>query len=143
MSSAYLDPVRGLLSESLDLADPGEHDDLIESGSLDSLALIELLFQLEQRFGITLELDEIDPGALPDARLDRTARGRQGRAMIRPLRPDDSERSSPSTSALSEEAAHPLPGSRGTSGTRSSITPGTTRSSPRSSAWNRTGRSVG
>lgn len=61
MTSPYLAPVCSLLSERLDVREPGADDDLIGSGSLDSLSLIELLFQLEQEFGIALELEEIDP----------------------------------------------------------------------------------
>lgn len=61
MTSPYLVPVCALLSERLDVRKPGPDDDLIESGTLDSLSLIELLFQLEEEFGIALELEEIDP----------------------------------------------------------------------------------
>jgi acyl carrier protein len=42
---------------ALDVADPAE--DLIDGGLLDSLALVELLFELESKFGV-----EIDVGAL-------------------------------------------------------------------------------
>lgn len=33
--------------------------DLIETGVLDSLALVELIFQIEREFGITIQLDEV------------------------------------------------------------------------------------
>lgn len=61
MTSACLESVRTLLRELLDIGHPEPDDDLIATGAIDSLALIELLFQLEQRFAITLELDDIDP----------------------------------------------------------------------------------
>ena len=59
--AAHLASICALLSEKLDVIDPAPDADLIGSGVLDSLALIELLVQLEQEFGITLELEEIDP----------------------------------------------------------------------------------
>ncbi len=39
---------------------PSVEADLIGSGLLDSLALVELLFEIEQRFGIDLEFDELE-----------------------------------------------------------------------------------
>ena len=33
--------------------------DLIETGVIDSLALVELIFQIEQEFGIAIQLDEV------------------------------------------------------------------------------------
>jgi acyl carrier protein len=33
--------------------------DLIESGVIDSLALVELIFQIEQELGINIRLDEV------------------------------------------------------------------------------------
>jgi len=58
---ASLAAVCVLLADHLALGDTAPNDDLLASGALDSLALVELLFQLEQEFGITLELDEVDP----------------------------------------------------------------------------------
>ena len=41
--------------------DVSSHDsDLFETGILDSLQLVELLFQLEQQFGVCISLDEMD-----------------------------------------------------------------------------------
>ncbi len=34
--------------------------DLLDSGLVDSLALVELLYQIEQEFGIAIPLDETD-----------------------------------------------------------------------------------
>ena len=36
------------------------HTDLMETGILDSLALVELLFNLEQQFGLTLDISSLD-----------------------------------------------------------------------------------
>jgi D-alanine--poly(phosphoribitol) ligase subunit 2 len=37
-----------------------EQTDLIETGMLDSLALVELLFEIEREFQVDLALDELD-----------------------------------------------------------------------------------
>ena len=47
--------VRGLHTEPASV-----ETDLIDSGLLDSLALVELLFAIEQEFGVTLDLAEFD-----------------------------------------------------------------------------------
>jgi acyl carrier protein len=39
---------------------PSAQTDLLESGLLDSLALVELLFELEKQLGITLELETLE-----------------------------------------------------------------------------------
>jgi D-alanine--poly(phosphoribitol) ligase subunit 2 len=52
--------VRRLFREVLALDVPSADTDLIESGLLDSLALVEMLFELEQRFGVELALEELD-----------------------------------------------------------------------------------
>lgn len=46
--------------ESLHIEAPPEDTDLFETGILDSLQLVELLLQLEQRFGFKIRIDEID-----------------------------------------------------------------------------------
>ena len=52
--------VRRLFSESLNLNVASEQTDLFESGQLDSLALVELLFAIEGEFHVELALDELD-----------------------------------------------------------------------------------
>jgi D-alanine--poly(phosphoribitol) ligase subunit 2 len=52
--------VRRLFREVLALDVPSADTDLIESGLLDSLALVEMLFELEQRFGVELALEELE-----------------------------------------------------------------------------------
>ena len=54
------DRVRRLFSESLNLNVASEQEDLFESGLLDSLALVELLFAIEGEFEVQLALDELD-----------------------------------------------------------------------------------
>ena len=51
---------------------PAPETDLLDSGILDSLQFVELLYQLERRFGLQLKIEEIE---LDDLRsLERIAR---------------------------------------------------------------------
>jgi methoxymalonate biosynthesis acyl carrier protein len=52
--------VQQLFREALTMDVPSADTDLIETGRLDSLALVELLFALEQQFGVDLALGELD-----------------------------------------------------------------------------------
>jgi D-alanine--poly(phosphoribitol) ligase subunit 2 len=52
--------VRRLFRESLNLEVESDEIDLFESGLLDSLALVELLFAIEGEFQIQVALDELD-----------------------------------------------------------------------------------
>ena len=49
-----------LFSEKLNIEVPSPDTDLIESGLLDSLRLVELLLQIEASLGFRIALDEID-----------------------------------------------------------------------------------
>lgn len=49
-----------LFREKLDLDVPSADADLIESGLLDSLRLVELLLHIEASLGLRIALDEID-----------------------------------------------------------------------------------
>ena len=49
-----------LFVESLHIEAPSADTDLFETGILDSLQLVELLLQLEQRFGFRIKIDDID-----------------------------------------------------------------------------------
>jgi acyl carrier protein len=55
-----IDRVQRLFVETLNTAPPAAEADLIDSGVLDSLALVELLFALEREFGVTIPLEELD-----------------------------------------------------------------------------------
>ena len=49
-----------LFLESLHIEAPSPDTDLFESGTLDSLQLVELLLQLERRFGVRIAIESID-----------------------------------------------------------------------------------
>ena len=50
-----------LLHDQLHVVVDGLEVDLFATGALDSLAFVDLLFQLEQRYGVTVEIDDIEP----------------------------------------------------------------------------------
>jgi len=52
--------VQRLFVEALNAEVPSVDADLIESGLLDSLALVELLFALEREFSVAIALEELD-----------------------------------------------------------------------------------
>ena len=54
------DSVRRLIADRLHIDEPAPDLDLIDNGVLDSLALVEILFELERTFGIELALEELD-----------------------------------------------------------------------------------
>jgi acyl carrier protein len=49
-----------LFPEALGIDPPGKDVDLIEGGVIDSLALVELLFAIERRFGIEIPPDRLE-----------------------------------------------------------------------------------
>ena len=64
MSMLLLDEVRTLLSHlgtEGDLTTVGNEDSLLESGVLDSAAMVELIMRLEDRFGIAIDEDDLVP----------------------------------------------------------------------------------
>jgi acyl carrier protein len=54
------DQIARILSEKLHVDPPGETEDLIDAGILDSFAFIELLVNIEQAFGVRVELESLD-----------------------------------------------------------------------------------
>jgi D-alanine--poly(phosphoribitol) ligase subunit 2 len=52
--------VAEIFSQNLHIEVPSHDFDLFTAGILDSLQLVELLFQLEEQFGIQISLGEID-----------------------------------------------------------------------------------
>lgn len=52
--------IRLIFREALAIEVPSVGTDVIESGLLDSLALVTLLFELEQEFEIAIPLDALD-----------------------------------------------------------------------------------
>jgi acyl carrier protein len=54
------DQITHLLSEKVHIEPPSLEADLLESGLLDSLTLVELMSNLEEQFGIHISFDEIE-----------------------------------------------------------------------------------
>lgn len=59
-TDALNDRIRSLFVRVLNINPLSDETDLIESGVIDSLALVELLFALEQEFSISLPFDTLD-----------------------------------------------------------------------------------
>ncbi len=74
--------VRGIFADTLNIEVPSDETDLIESGYIDSLALVELLFAIEREFSVSVPLDELDIDAFRNVRsiseLVAAANGRPG-----------------------------------------------------------------
>ena len=60
MNGKVNEEVRAIFAESLSIAVPGDDVDLIDGGLLDSLALVELIMEIEQRFGLSIPFDTLD-----------------------------------------------------------------------------------
>jgi D-alanine--poly(phosphoribitol) ligase subunit 2 len=52
--------VAGIFTHKLHIDVPAYDSDLFETGALDSLQLVELLFELEQQFGVRISLGDSD-----------------------------------------------------------------------------------
>ena len=71
-TSAIIERLGALFAETFHIDVPSSDTDLLESGILDSFQFVELLFQLEQKFGVRIKIDDLD---LDDLRtLTRIAR---------------------------------------------------------------------
>lgn len=60
-SAALCNSLKELFRTTLNTAVPAMDTDLLASGILDSLALVELLLELERSFGITTSVDDLEP----------------------------------------------------------------------------------
>jgi D-alanine--poly(phosphoribitol) ligase subunit 2 len=83
-ANAIIERLGALFVESFHVEVPSSDTDLLETGILDSFQLVELLFELEQRFGFRIKIESID---LDDLRtLARIARlvAANGRAADQP-----------------------------------------------------------
>ena len=70
--NAIIERLGALFVESFHVEVPSSDTDLLETGILDSFQFVELLFALEQRFGLRIKIENID---LDDLRtLSRIAR---------------------------------------------------------------------
>jgi D-alanine--poly(phosphoribitol) ligase subunit 2 len=71
-AAALVERLGALFAETFHIEAPAPDADLLESGILDSFQLVELLLQLERRFGLRVRIDDIE---LDDLRtLSRMAR---------------------------------------------------------------------
>ena len=59
-TNAIIERLGVLFAESFHIETPSSDTDLLETGILDSFQFVELLLQLEQRFGIRIKIDDID-----------------------------------------------------------------------------------
>jgi acyl carrier protein len=57
---AIIERLGALFVESFHIEVPSSDTDLLESGILDSLQFVELLYQLEQHFGLRIKIDDIE-----------------------------------------------------------------------------------
>lgn len=59
-TNAIIERLGTLFVETFHIEVPSPDTDLVETGILDSLQFVELLVQLEQRFGLRIKLDDIE-----------------------------------------------------------------------------------
>ena len=52
--------VQEILRTHINIQVPSPQYDLIENAAIDSLAVVELVFQLEQHFALTIDLEQLD-----------------------------------------------------------------------------------
>jgi acyl carrier protein len=52
--------LRGIFTEILQVEVPPDGTGLVSRGLIDSLALVELLFQIEQRFEVTVDFEQLE-----------------------------------------------------------------------------------
>ncbi len=60
LSDVSTDRIIHLLSESVHVEVPSADTDLMESGLLDSLTLVELMSSLEEQFDVHISFDEVE-----------------------------------------------------------------------------------
>ena len=60
MTDTLIERLGALFVESLHIDAPPPDTDLFESGTIDSLQLVELLLQIERRFGVQIAVENID-----------------------------------------------------------------------------------
>lgn len=56
--------IERIFRDALSIEVPSVNADIIADGLLDSLALVTLLFEIEQEFGVTVPLENLDVDAL-------------------------------------------------------------------------------
>jgi acyl carrier protein len=60
MNGRVNEEVRTIFAEALNVVVPSDDVDLIDGGLLDSLALVELVVEIEHRFGMSIPFDTLD-----------------------------------------------------------------------------------
>lgn len=76
-----------LFATNLRVEVPSPDTDLLETGRLDSLGVVELLFQLERRFGIRIDPDDLEVDHFRSLAAIATfvaARRRNGDSLVAP-----------------------------------------------------------
>jgi methoxymalonate biosynthesis acyl carrier protein len=58
--NAVANQVRRILVEILDVELPSDEADVFETGRLDSLGLVEVIFAIEREFGVTVPSDQLE-----------------------------------------------------------------------------------
>lgn len=53
--------VQAIFTDALEVDVPTEIDNLLDSGHIDSLTLVDLLLELEERYGVEFAADDLDP----------------------------------------------------------------------------------
>ncbi len=59
-AKAIIEGLGAVFVESFHMDAPSPDTDLLETGILDSFQFVELLVELEQRFGLRIKIDDID-----------------------------------------------------------------------------------
>jgi acyl carrier protein len=60
MQASIIDELSALFDEALHIEVPSPDTDLIDSGLLDSLQLVQLLLHIEERLGSRIPLEEVE-----------------------------------------------------------------------------------
>jgi methoxymalonate biosynthesis acyl carrier protein len=77
-----VDDIRSVLRDHLHVLVESADTDLLESGSVDSIGLVELILQLEERFEVSLPMDALE---IDDFRSVNTIAGLVTRLSSTPL----------------------------------------------------------
>lgn len=58
--AALANKMAEIIEERLSIAVPSHQADLVESGLLDSLGMVELLLAIEEEFGLKVDVEDLD-----------------------------------------------------------------------------------
>ncbi len=86
--NAIIERLGTVFVESFHIEVPSPDTDLLETGVLDSFQFVELLVQLEQRFGLRIKIDDVDLDDLRTlTRIAQLVAAKSGAADPRRARP--------------------------------------------------------